>query len=524
MSALKQKPENYDLHLKNYTFNQGEEHTSIISVGDDYTLKVFDLKDKEVTQTLEIEDEISAILYIKEKTCIVYGINNELKLLDFSPITSSLEDSVYLCGFNTKVQKIIYKNNLIYAISEEEEIHIIYFQELGYGLNKINSGHKGSIKDIYVNEKFLITTGYDGFLIINKIIPNSNSFKFEGKIKISPNSLSNNNNYLSIENFNNEILFVSGESSLRKILLIINKNNPNEDYSSLKIEKDFKINHTQEICFLKVIDKFLFSLDKSGLLKISYIESFENIIEFSSIKLIENVNFDFNKFEISLLDEINIPLSLKNLYYCIGGNSTGNISFGSFCDIEKLWEKSKFSNGNNNLNKNHNEQIENKEGNSMDIMEESKDGEESEDNEKLRKKKEKRNKLKKKNIKKNKDDSFLDDIAEEKGDEEMLEVDEEEEDELNGNNEEDEEEDHDQDQDKDMDKDKLKVKKEKKKKFEADSNADAEDKEILGLSDIEDEDGEFKSPEEIEKSKIIIINYYVRLFQEYFYDYIIIFI
>jgi len=88
--------------------------------------------------------------------------------------------------------------------------------------------------------------------------------------------------------------------------------------------------------------------------------------------------------------------------------------------------------------------------------------------------------------KKNKEDSFLDDIAEEENnDEEMLE----ENDSGEGEGTE-----------KDNLQSMLSENKESKVNFDQ-----SEEKEILGLSDIEDEDGEFKSPEEIEKSKIKIL-------------------
>lgn len=445
MSALKQNPENYGLHLKNFSFSQGEEHTTIISVGDDYTLKVFDLENKEVTQTFDAEDEISAVLFIKEKQCIVYGINNELKLLDFSPITSTLEDSVYLCGFNTNVKQILYQNGLIYAISEEEEIYIINFEGFGYGLNKVNSGHKGSIKNIYVNEKFLITIGYDGFLMVNTI--KENSFYLKGKIKIAEPTKMNSLSNFTIEIFKNEILFVSGELFLRKISLNV------DDLTSLKMESEMKINHPEEILFLKNIDRYLFSLDKSGLLKISFIESFENLIEFSSANLTEK-NFEFNKFELLK----NEKFSLKNLNFCVGGIS-GNISFGSFSDLEKLWEK--FTNRNEEKNL--------KENNLPSDFEENKNKENLSINEI-------KNKLKKK---KKKEEDFIDDIAEEDIDEEMSIIKEDEE-----------------------------IEESEKENLESENKeSKSEEKEILGLSDIEDEDGEFKSPEEIEKSKFIFINF-----------------
>ena len=120
-------------------------------------------------KTLDSEDEINAIFYTPEKNLILFAFGAELKLQENNSETSNLSEAISLTKFNTHVKGIHYSKefNLIFAFSEDEEIHIINLEN--YSINKINSNHEGSIRNMFVKNELLITTGFDGMLVINKI-------------------------------------------------------------------------------------------------------------------------------------------------------------------------------------------------------------------------------------------------------------------------------------------------------------------------------------------------------------------
>ncbi len=448
MSAQKVKTEKFDLHLKQYSICQGESDSQLISGGDDYTIKFFDLESREVLKTLDSEDEINSIFYIKEKNIILFAFGTELKLQELTSETSNLSEALSLTKFNTIIKGIKYSDefNLVFAFAEDEEIHMININT--YEINKQISNHEGSIKNMLIKRDLLVTTGYDGNLIINKI--SSMGIQYKSKVKILGNKLKQEDiQNLSVDIYEKRYLLVGGNFMLKKI-----KVDSEENLINPIIEMESGLCHSEDIIYLKLIHKNILStLDKSGNTKISYLKSIDSIDILFSFNIFNEINFE----EKNKLDKILfIEGKAQKAYFCIG-NQNGKLFFGDLPDISNHLENNK------------------RDANSMDVCEEdifSKKEHKKEKKVKKEKKnkKDRKNKSKKEKKEKSETLSFLDDEASAESDKGDSGDDRSEEDEKNNQS------------------------------GKEDKKSSRGDEDLMDISELEDENGDFRSPEEIEKS------------------------
>lgn len=458
MSGQNIKIDQFNLHLKNFDFTMGQSNSQIISGGDDYTIKFFDLEKKDNQRTLDSEDEINLLFYVREKNLLIFAYEAELKLKELSSDTKDISDAVSLTKFNTFVKGIYYYSelNLIFAFSDDEDIHIIDVDT--YEINKKKSNHEGSIKHLLLINGLLITTGYDGFLIINKIL--NRNIQYLSKIRILNNKLRDNDlQKLTIDIYEMKYLFISGNFMLRKI-----KIDNEENLLNPQIEMETGLCHNDDIIFLKIFHKtMLMTIDKTGIMKISNLKDLDLIENLYSINILNEIGSDnflsFNKFLI-LENEKNG--NFDKVWLCFG--LSNGVLF--FCQLAKIEDKF------NNLKQKEN---------FMEICEDinSLENNENKDHktQKVKKQKDKKKKERKPKSNRQERSSFLDDEAS-LVDNESYEIE-------SGN--------INSDDLKDGFGNKLNSKMEKGKE------------DLMDISELEDENGDFKSPEEIEKSILIFL-------------------
>lgn len=481
MSALRSKPDSFDLHVKSFCFCNGESESQIISAGDDFSLKFFDLEKKEVKKYIDAEDEINALYFIEKKKILLFAYGAQLKYIninDNDEITN-LSESVSLTKFNTNIKAINYSKNFNTAIAfaDDEEIHLIDLETLE--INKIPSQHEGSVRSIFVEHNLLITCGYDGMMIINKFTSSIN-FEFLSKVRLSNKLKYNDVQHLSVDVLENKYLFVAGNFLLRRIKIEneANLNNP-------LIEMESSVCHSDDIVYLKLLfNKFLFTLEKSGFTKIYYVKSFDNFMLLQSFNIYYELNkspenYKLDKFSFFADERENIKSA--QIYYCYG-NQSEKIFYGVLNNLYSLVEQEmKKKNKEAAVHKDFQFKeiddliFDNKPGiecdDQMDICEEENKNEKNKKHIKSKKEKKSKKNKKEKKEKKKDDQWFLDDQPQVNS--EFNDAPESEEDDEDSNSSENSE---------------------SKKKFKKSAG------DILGISEIEDDNGDIKSVDEIEKS------------------------
>lgn len=294
--------ESFSNHVGEYSMTINAKRNEIISGGEDFLMKIFDLETKTSKSIKDVDDEIKAIKICGNK--LLFGQGNSIQMLDnFDSSNYNPKDSILLTNFNSAVRRIEYnsKYNCIIACSEDDDLHLVKLSTLD--LYKYKTNHEGSLRNIRVSddENILMTSGCDGYITFYDFIE-------EGKISINKKlKIANKTNLESKQNLqadinsNNQIVIVPGNTYLKQLDL---KLIDSEAFSLLNIPTIFQ---KSDISICKWLNEFHFLTCD--------IENTVKIWEFDTKSCIYSNDFNNEIRNIELLtfgNKVKILISFKN--------------------------------------------------------------------------------------------------------------------------------------------------------------------------------------------------------------------
>jgi WD40 repeat protein len=293
--------ESFSNHIGDYAMTIDPDKNEIISGGEDFLMKVFDIGSKTSKSMKDVDDEIKAIKLCNGK--LIFGQGNSLQMLDnFDSDNYNPKNAMLLTNFNSNVRKIEYNAilNCIITCSEDDDLHIIKLNTLD--VFKYKTNHEGSLKNIKVNKNgtMLITSGCDGFITIYEFLEDG-KIQIKKKLKISNKTNIEGNQQLGTDINEAGNIIISGNTYLKEL------NYNNIDSDDLITSNIPSILHKVDISICKWLnDSHIITCD---------IENTIKVWEFSSRTCIYTNEFSNQIFDIELLvkeNKITVLVSFKN--------------------------------------------------------------------------------------------------------------------------------------------------------------------------------------------------------------------